>query len=710
MIFLDTETVGLVGPIVLIQYAEDDGPVKLWDVWKKPVYGTLSLIEGICQDEICAFNLSFDWFHINKLYNCFKQARFKESYPDPQEIAQIMQSQPRQYCLKPKKALDLFLYLRKTHWQSLMARKDIRVRRVPAMMASKLAQMLELKIPFDSIFFYRRSEGYKWHVEQCKPDPHIDFRDVVLKFGASSGLKPIISEIFKIEVRDYPVPKEDQPEEDSFNPYDIRWLNKIQIHINHWSKSHARSYAEDDVLHLQRLYHYWNEPDADDLDSRLAVCVGCVRWRGFSVDTDAIKLRLVEHYKVLQDVQVNVNSSMQVLTWLRNSADDMQKIACTNTEEKTLEKLAEVYKDEFGQRAQYVIDIRHRLKEVNTLEKLLKIKRFCPDYKVIGTKSGRMAGGGELRVGGSLNPQGLQSATAFRSLFTLADSNELLSGGDFDSFEVTIAHAQSRDKNLEKVLKEGRKFHAELGTLLYGLTYEDVIDSDFYAPAKATVFAFLFGAAIQKMAQTAGIEEDKAAETYEKLAKEYPDLIGSREKIFDLFAAMQQPKGIGTAINYTKPQDSMPTLLGFHRYFTLENRVLKALYELANEGLPRIPAYVQRRERLQTVTGATQSALYAAAFNLQALNQRAAANHVIQGTGAYICKAVQAALWDMQPAGIHKWKVAPMNNHDEVIVVHNQDTQVIHHKVLQTVEYFRSVVPLLSIDWKENLKNWGDLK
>ena len=71
MIFLDTETCGFTGPIVLIQWAEGDGHVHIHEVWHEPVSETLSLIERLCDDTVCAFNLSFDWFHINNLYNLF---------------------------------------------------------------------------------------------------------------------------------------------------------------------------------------------------------------------------------------------------------------------------------------------------------------------------------------------------------------------------------------------------------------------------------------------------------------------------------------------------------------------------------------------------------------------------------------------------------------------------------------------------------------
>ena len=40
-LYFDSETVGFYGMPVLFQYAVDDGPIKLYDVWLRPVSQTL---------------------------------------------------------------------------------------------------------------------------------------------------------------------------------------------------------------------------------------------------------------------------------------------------------------------------------------------------------------------------------------------------------------------------------------------------------------------------------------------------------------------------------------------------------------------------------------------------------------------------------------------------------------------------------------------
>ena len=153
-------------------------------------------------------------------------------------------------------------------------------------------------------------------------------------------------------------------------------------------------------------------------------------------------------------------------------------------------------------------------------------------------------------------------------------------------------------------------------------------------------------------------------------------------------------------------------MFGFRRYFTVENMISKELFRLANDS-PKswreIKIKVLRRDRLQTAGGAVQSALYGAAFQLQAANMRAACNHDIQSAGATITKMVQRKVWDIQPTGVSRWLVQPMNIHDEIecpCVFEVVDR--VAAAVMGTTESVRSKVPLIKMDWQSNLKTWAD--
>ena len=177
---------------------------------------------------------------------------------------------------------------------------------------------------------------------------------------------------------------------------------------------------------------------------------------------------------------------------------------------------------------------------------------------------------------------------------------------------------------------------------------------------------------------------------------------------------MKQPGGIGSAVIWADPADHIETFLGFRRYFTLENRICKALFDLARkppQSWKECRIKVVRRDRVQTAGGAVASALYGAAFQMQAANMRAAANHEIQSPGAEITKAVQRKLWDLQPAGIHELRIGIMNVHDELTVVTKRDLgDEIVNRVRTVVESFRPQVPLIGMDWNPVMANWAEKK
>ena len=107
--------------------------------------------------------------------------------------------------------------------------------------------------------------------------------------------------------------------------------------------------------------------------------------------------------------------------------------------------------------------------------------------------------------------------------------------------------------------------------------------------------------------------------------------------------------------------------------------------------------------------GAARSALYAAAFAIQAANMRAAGNHVIQSTGAGITKKLQRNVWNKQPHGVGPWIVVPMNVHDEVNVpVKKGHEEAVAVTVNETVESFRPLVPLIEMKWKSGIPSWAD--
>ena len=186
MIFYDTETCGLHGMCVLIQYAYDDGPIQLYNVWDEPVSKTLNLIEEMMDHELCGFNLSFDHFHLCKLYTILRLLPDCSEKPvhNIEEIALLEPKGRDGPCLKPKAACDLFLWARKGKYQSTMARRNIAVRKVPAAICAEVQELLETTVKLDDLYFANRKDIHapRWSIDDRKDCD--DFKDIVLRFKA----------------------------------------------------------------------------------------------------------------------------------------------------------------------------------------------------------------------------------------------------------------------------------------------------------------------------------------------------------------------------------------------------------------------------------------------------------------------------------------------------------------------------------------------
>lgn len=777
MIFYDTETIGYHGPTVLIQWAKGvDGEIHLHEVFRSPISETLQLISDMMlnEDGICGFNLSFDHFHLCQTYttlNLLGSRVGDDEYPIDhiEEYAKCEPEARDGVCLKPVKALDLMLHARKGPYQSTMNRSDIRIKRVPAILAERLAEELDRRIPLKEIYFAKRKNRKKqWKVYDIKDDAgEIDpfLKDVVLKFAPSSALKALANDALGIDkdkiilYADVEINDKFRAVELGYAPYALAigtpenwngaWPSVVRQHVSHWAfNSLARDYATDDVKYLQLLYDHFGKPESDDDDSVLACMVGAVRWHGFHINTDAIKALREEDQLYLAKVPFNYNSVNVVRKYLNQVLDETaQTVIAGSTKKIILEDLSkwteEVICDAcnglccdekandcvkceangfissdkphpVAERAKLILECRRRKKRIELFEKLLLAGRFHADFNVIGALSSRMSGAG------GLNAQGINKEDEVRQCFQLAPPGFDLLGGDFDGFEVVLMDAAYNDPRLREELLSGKKIHALFGAILFSKTYEEVLATkglpegqNLYSRAKNGVFAMAYGGEEYTLMNRVGISEKQASEGYRTWTKRYKVWGQKRKEIFDMFCPMKQPGGLGTAVVWGDPADYIETMFGFPRYFTLENQVVKALFELSNdppEEWQKLNIKIVRRQDrgAQKVCNALRSALLGAAFQVQAANMRAAGNHVIQGSGAYLCKALQREIWDIQPAGITNWVVLPMNIHDEVITPTRPEyVDKVCEIQKQFIEKHRDKVPLLAMGWGR-LKNWND--
>lgn len=769
MIFFDTETIGLHGLPVLIQYAYNDDDIILHNIWEEDVEDTLRLIEDFCyHDEgICGFNLAFDWFHICKVYTIFRllDNSIKPAY-QVEKIAALEKDARFGPCLKPKACIDLMMHARKGPYQSTMDREDITIKKVPSILAYKLQDYLDANIKLKDIYFERKQDKtIRWQVQDIVNDlGDIDpnFKNIVLRFAPSSALKALAVDALNIEedkilkfININP-PSFHRVNELGYAPFayalgnpdnwNKTWPSWVNLDVSFWETNEkARKYAKDDVEYTRALYKFFGCPKVNDNDSILTCMVAAVRWRGYSINVDKIIKLRDEAKEKLANLSFNVNSPAVVKKYLQQvmsklEYDSMSVDGKVTTKKVILEEIAKwkmndicpdcegvgcekcndgsLGTDEIhpaALRAQEILDARAAQKEIELYEKLLIAGRFHASFKVIGALSSRMAGAD------GLNAQGIKRADFVRECFTLADGGMVLCGGDFDAFELSIMDAVYWDPKMHAELAGDKKIHALWGErYFFNKTYDEICASkhtaktpweDYYTRSKNGVFAVCYFGEAFTLVTRVGIEETKAEEAYFGILKDYKTFADKRRVVMDMFCSMKQEGGIGSVITWSEPADYIESLLGFRRYFTLENNICRTLFELAEKppsDWQDLKIKVIRRDRQQTACGALRSALFGAAFAIQAANMRAAGNHKIQSTGADETKELETRLWSLQPYGIHSWRIQPMNIHDEIMAPMLPELVDKAEKIVNDfVEDAKKVIPMIGVSWQKNIANWA---
>jgi hypothetical protein len=379
-IYIDSETCGLHSMMVLLQWAKDDGPIVLHDVWKRPVGETLDLIEWICTHTVVGFNLVFDWFHIVKIYTIFSLCP-RDWIPEEhiEEIALLEPQAQDGPCVKPVNALDLLLHSRKGPYQSLMAREDIRIRRVPTVLAYALAQELEDRVQLDGIYFARSADkdAPRWQVFDIKNrdgDLDANFKDVVLRFNPAGGLKFLAEHAMgyepKYHYKDVEPDKAWRPVELGYAPTALSvaspennwevwetkdgksklvghaWPAVIKNFIEHWATREDAATTRLTTSFTPELWTFtFGCPTPGDDDSILACMVPVIRWRGFKINVEGMKTLLAKAQAVVKASPVNINKPKDVRAYLMACMDDTEKLVQeikASTNKKNLEKLAKV--------------------------------------------------------------------------------------------------------------------------------------------------------------------------------------------------------------------------------------------------------------------------------------------------------------------------------------------------------------------------------
>lgn len=723
--YVDTETIGLTGPPVLIQTGTSQDDIQLYHVWDHPVQETLDFIEYLLTQVVVIYNASFDSFQLNKLYNLFSLVKDKTQSPDPQEVFDIDQKfdYSKALCLRPQRCVDLLMVLRKTIFQSLINKKPFCIYRVPSAAAPALKEHLEAFAsqevhPLLFAKFKNKQQGSYWDVTPVKgQDGFVNFK---LSFGLSLKLKDVCAYLFNMRTVELGIPSAHLPIEKEYFPTNKDWLRHLPFHRAWWKGEQGEVYAKQDIILLDKLVEFLYEKQLEryilelDIDSELAWHVGAVKFSGFPIDRQGLGELIV---KINQQKDTKKYHSQAALKWLHEVLEPLERLAVTNSAKTTLEKLIQVKPadSEVSKRAKTILNQRKLKLQLNLLEKLYAVGRFHPDFMVVGTATNRMSGRG------GINPQGIDRRREVRRLFTLADPGETASGGDFAGQEVTVIDAIWGDLKLREALQSGKKVGRIFAQYLYAefdkiakriikiKDYDQVTDEE-YNRAKNSFFAWAYGAFYERIAQTANCSIEQAEQAVLLFCSDFAEIGKQRARLAKSVCSMVQPNGIGTRIIWHEPIDKLTSIFGFSRSFEVENDWCRFLFMTANnlpDEIKNNKDKVQRkREKEQTVSGATQSAIYAAAFAQQASNFRQGANGIVQSAGAEVTKRLQFNIYDqVQPKGVAEWNAKTMNIHDEVLTASRQPVTVAAI-TNSTIKTLAEKIPLVKIDWREKIESW----
>jgi len=764
--YVDTETIGFHGLPVLLQYAVNDGPVKVVHLWKVPTHEVVDIIREMVNNRVVAHNLRFDWFHISKLYNICCMCLGQKSLSDyPIDHIAEMEYKARQgECLKPMAAVDTLILAQRGEAQSaVMDANPIYVRRVFRPLAESVREQLEARTDLPGILFAGRPNLPKWSITERTDDKtgevEASWVDIKLTFAPVNGLKPLceflLGDTDDLTFAEIAMEKEFYPAEEGYAPFAVLlneggwkykdkplWPLLVKKHIDYWATNEAAMiYAIADIDKLRRLYKFFGSPE-EDTDSMIATQVASVRIAGFSVDIPAMEAERKKSLEIMKKADINVNSHIQVRSYISEALDSMEQIIiATGCDNLILEEICRVFtlKEEEDclceggdcvrcggtgfvgpgpmvvvKRAQHIQLIRKHTKRVELYDKLLLAQRAYPDFNVVGAKSGRMSGAS------GLNFQGVASDGDVRCLFDFADEEETLCGGDYDSQELAILATTSNDSDLLNDIKGGKSLHALMAAELFETTYEDIVANkdndpeDRYGRAKSAVYLMAYGGTVETMAKNLSIDLETCKRGFKNFMSKYANMGVARKAIETRFTALQQ--GPDRRIRFEMPEEIfIETIYGFRRYFHNEYAVLRMIFELASnapEEWTNLRMNVQRTEgRVQSVGGSIISALYGASFSVQNRIIRASMNHTIQSVGRTLTLGLQHDIWKLQPQGIKPLRIRVMTIHDESLVVGSPETALeVRETVRSTIRKQAERIPLISMGWATGLDNWYHLK
>lgn len=207
------------------------------------------------------------------------------------------------------------------------------------------------------------------------------------------------------------------------------------------------------------------------------------------------------------------------------------------TDKKTLKAIAEKLKCPF---ARTLLEFRAAHKALTGFVTEIRLLseydgRVHTGFLLHGTSTGRLAS----RNPNMQNLPGKKIAGVnVKKLFIPDDpEEEVIFNVDWKGAEIRVFTAYARDAELEKALNDGLDVHSWFTQEIFDIPYEEVEahkegkHKDTRTTVKRVVFGILYGAMARKIAETAGISEERAQEVIDKLFARFPSLKGYMDEV-----------------------------------------------------------------------------------------------------------------------------------------------------------------------------------
>ena len=395
----------------------------------------------------------------------------------------------------------------------------------------------------------------------------------------------------------------------------------------------------------------------------------------------------------------------------RCEGDDPQCARCGGT------GLLKVGRHPAGVRAKEILAVKFAAKEIELYEKLLLAGKFHASFIVIGALSSRMAGAD------GLNAQGIKHTKEVRQMFPLTWGDNLLCGGDFSSFEVTIADAVCNDEALRAELIAGRKIHALFGMAIFpGTTYEEVKSSDgsttndMYTKGKQGFFGtMLYGGDHSTLVNRLGIERRGRQAGHRDLRQP----VHGRQEVAEAgrrLVLLHDPAGrhrhesrLERPGRLRRDDAGLPPLL--HSWRTA-SPARSSTWPATRRSIGRTA-----RSRSSAATACRRPAVPSrrpSTARPSRCRRPTCGRRRTMKSSRPVPKSPSTSsgrFGTCSRSGVNDWHVAPMNIHDEIMCVTRPDmVSSVTEVVRDSVEHFRPYVPLIGMDWNEEMANWAEKK